>query len=682
MGKFNGCDKGNKMTDLLERIRNLSPNKRDLLLKKLSHLENPASMPGHQAGAQRLSAFLVTEEISSSSSQQVYREYLKNKLPDYMVPSELVILDALPLTPNGKIDRIALQQVEVSDDRFEAGEFIPPRTETEEILAQIWKDLIGFDEISIHDNFFEIGGDSLISIRIIARANEAGLNLTPQLLFEYPTIAELAALLEKSTVNLSPQEIVHGDFTLLPIQQWFMEWEHPEQDHWNQAVLLETPQNFDDQGMQKTLQSLVDHHDTLRMSVKASDNGWIGHIAKNVEVSMERFDISSLTESQRLETIAQQATKLHRSLNIQQGTIFRAAYFHLGPDVPGRLLLIVHHLAIDWVSWGVLLDDLSRIYRGFLQRSETQIPLPAKTTSIKTWAEHLKEYANSPKRADEIEFWASNAQHSEPSLPVDYSEGENTVASEQVITVSFPADVTLHLLNEANHAYQTRVEELLLTALVKTFLDWTNHLSLRVGLEGHGREPLFDSLDLSRTVGWFTSYYPVWLRLEHPEDTSTSIKQIKEQLRSVPKRGVGYGILRYLADHPETEILKNSPYPQVLFNYLGRTGILFPEDTLFKPIYDSPAGEARSSKGVRRYLFEINSFVQDERLNVSWIYSQNIYDQETVKKLSANYLSNLNRLVEHCLEPDAGGFTPSDFPLADLDDGELDKLSDLLDQID
>jgi len=670
------------MTDLLERIRTLSPNKKDLLLKKLSRLENPARTPDQQAGVQRLSAFLVLEQLGSAPSQHVFREYLKDKLPDYMVPSELAILDALPLTPNGKIDRIALQQVKVSDDRFEAGEFIAPKTETEEILAQIWKDLIGFDEISIHDNFFEIGGDSLISIRIIARANEAGLNLTPQLLFEYPTIAELATLLEMSTVNPTQQGAVHGDFTLLPIQQWFMEWEHPEQDHWNQAVLLETPQNFDDQVMQKTLLLLADHHDTLRMSVKASGDGWIGHIAEGIEVSIERFDISTLSESHRLETIAKEATKLHRSLNIQQGTIFRAAYFHLGPDVPGRLRLIVHHLAIDWVSWGILLDDFSRIYPGLLKSSETQISLPAKTTSIKTWAEHLQEYANSPKRADEIEFWASNAEHSERFLPVDDSEGENTVASEQVITVSFPADVTLQLLNEANQAYQTRVEELMLTALVKTFLDWTNHPSLRVGLEGHGREPLFDSLDLSRTVGWFTSYYPVWLELEHPNDKSTSIKQIKEQLRSVPKRGVGYGILRYLSNRPETEILKKSPYPQVLFNYLGRTGILFPEDALFKPIYDSPAGEARSNKGLRRYLFEINSFVQDERLNVSWIYSQNIYEQETVKNLSANYLSNLNRLVAHCLEPDAGGFTPSDFPLADLDDGELDKLSDLLDQID
>ncbi|NIV11782.1 MAG: hypothetical protein GWN62_11040 [Aliifodinibius sp.] len=670
------------MTDLLNRIRNLPPNKKELLLKKISRLDSLPVSPDQQTGAQRLSAFLVMEQISSGASQQVLREYLKDKLPDYMVPSELVILDALPLTPNGKIDRIALQKFELPDDGFEVGEFIAPRTETEEILAQIWKDLIGFDEISIHDNFFEIGGDSLISIRIIARANEAGLNLTPQLLFEYPTIAELASLLEKKPVVNSPFEVVHGEFPLLPIQQWFLEWDHTEPNHWNQAVLLETPQNFDAQAMQKTLQLLAAHHDTLRMSVKASSGGWTGHIDKAVEISMEHFDISSLAEKQRLETIEQEATRLHRSLNIKQGPIIRVAYFYFGPDTPGRLLLIVHHLAIDWVSWGILLDDLSRFYQGFLQSFDPQISLPPKTTSIKTWAEHLKEYANSAILSDEIEFWISNTEKSKRMLPADFSEGENTVASEQAITVALPVDVTQQLLNEANQAYQTRAEELLLTALVKTFYDWTSDSSLFVGLEGHGRENLFKDLDLTRTVGWFTSYYPLCLKLEHPEDTGSSLKQIKEQLRTVPNRGVGYGILRYLADRPEAEILKNSPYPQVLFNYLGRIGILLPEDGSLKLVSNGPVGRERSSKGLRRYLFEINSFIQDSRLHLSWIYSQNIYQQETINALSKNFLSNLSRIIAHCVEPEAGGFTPSDFPLADLDDGDLDKLSDLLDQID
>jgi non-ribosomal peptide synthase protein (TIGR01720 family) len=670
------------MTELLTRIKNLPPNKKELLLRKLSHLGSAAEQPPQQAGAHRIQAFLVAEKLRPGPSQQELRAYLKNKLPEYMIPSEFVILDALPLTPNGKIDRMAIQQMEIPDERLNDRNFVHPRTESEEILAKIWMDLMGVSEMSVHDNFFEVGGDSLISIRIIARANQVGFNLTPQMLFEHPTIAEMASLLEKKSVANSPQESVYGEFTLLPIQQWFLEWEHPEPSHWNLAIFLKTSDDFDENAMEKSLQQLVNYHDALRISVKLIDGRWIGSLAETEEVLFDRFDLSSLSNRARHEAIRLEAAKLHRSLDIEQGPIFRVAYFHFGSDEPGRLLLIAHHMAVDWISLGVLLDDLSRLYQGFLQKSENRIPLPPKTTSIKTWSERLKEYANSPGRIDEIDFWVSGTDQSEPFLPTDHRNAENSVASEQVSTVALPTDLTQQLLNEANQAYQTRVEELLLTALVLTFHDWTHHAELRIGLEGHGRENLFEDLDLSRTVGWFTSYFPLWLKLEHPDDAGTSIKQIKEQLRGVPNRGIGYGILRYLSDRPDVEILKNSPYPQVLFNYLGRAGMQLPEHAPFKLIDNTSIGGERSGKGLRRYLIEINATVQDDRLHLSWTYSQNIYHQKTVDELSTKYLSTLSRIIEHCLDPDAGGFTPSDFPLADLDDREFDQLSDLLDQID
>jgi non-ribosomal peptide synthase protein (TIGR01720 family) len=670
------------MTDLLNRIQNLSPNKKELLLRKLSRLGNLQDQSPQQAGVQRISAFLVNEEHRPILSPQAVREYLNNKLPDYMVPSEFVILDALPTTPNGKIDRTAIRQMEIEDEIFDLSDFVAPRSETEEILAKIWKELLGTDDICVFDNFFEIGGDSLISIRIIARANEAGFNLTQQMLFEHPTIAEISSLIEKKSAANFPQESVYGEFPLLPIQQWFLEWDHPEPSHWNLAVLLKTSEDFDEHAMKKSLQMLVDYHDALRISVKIVDGEWIGSISEVGEVPFDRYDFSAISGHQSHETIAQEAMKLHRSLNIQNGPIFRVAYFNFGLEKPGWLLLIVHHMAVDWVSWGVILDDLTRLYQGFLNSSEPQISMPPKTTSIKTWAERIKEYANLPERVDEIEFWVSSIEQSEPELPADHSNGENSVASEQVITVALPVELTQQLLNEVNQAYQTRVDEILLTALVKTFYDWTHHTAIRIGLEGHGRENLFGDLDLSRTVGWFTSYYPLWLKLDHPDDAGTSIKQIKEQLRAIPNRGVGYGIIRYLADHPQVELLKNSPYPQVLFNYLGRAGFLLSEGAPLELVDNRNVGGERSSKGIRRYLIEINSYVQDERLHLSWTYSQNVHQQETVKNLSANYLSNLSCLIAHCMQSDSFEFTPSDFPLADLDEREFDQLSDLLDQID
>jgi aryl carrier-like protein len=249
------------MTDLLNRIQNLPPNKKELLLRKLTRSSSFAESHHQPASVQRISAFLVAEKPRSHPSQSGLREYLLNKLPDYMVPTEFIFLDALPLTPNGKIDRTALQQIKEPGGRFETREFVPPRTETEESLAKIWLNLLELDEISVHDNFFELGGDSLISIRIIARAREAGFNLTPQMQFEHPTIAELAALLEKKSLVDSPEESVYGEFSLLPIQQWFVEWNHPEPNHWNQAVLLKTPVDLDENAIEKSLQQLVNYHE-------------------------------------------------------------------------------------------------------------------------------------------------------------------------------------------------------------------------------------------------------------------------------------------------------------------------------------------------------------------------------------------------------------------------------------
>ncbi len=669
------------MSELPDRLQDLSPQKKELLFRKLSTLaKSPDSLEG-QAGVKGLSAYLVMDSSAPTPSQKDFRDFLKSKLPDYMVPSEFVFLDQIPLTPNGKVDRNALQQIKRDNFEVEEGSFVPPRNETEETLAQIWRDLLGFDEIGIYDNFLEIGGDSLLSIRMIARANSAGMKLAPHLLIDYPTIAELASLLENSQKTGISQEAAEGDFQLLPIQQWFMEWNHPEPDHWNQSLLLETPKDCDLQVMEKSIQALVAHHDALRMTVKRDQDNWIGHIAKRIEVSLEHVEVPTGPLDQQYEIISTIATKLHRSLNIQTGPIFRGAYFDLGSELPGRLLLLIHHLAVDWVSWGVILDDLHRLYQAFLNAPNASSPRLAKTTSIKSWSEQLKNYGRSDKLAQEAALWIAEAEQTEYDLPVDLPTGENTVSSEETVIAALAERATHQLLSQANEAYQTQVEEILLTALAKTFYDWTGENHLRVGLEGHGREQLFDGLDLSRTVGWFTSYYPLRISLENPENAGESIKIVKETFRSVPNRGTGYGILRYLANSDAAEKLKTATYPKVLFNYLGRTGTQSQEDVTFRIVDNAPLGSERSKKGLRRYLLEINAFVQDERLQLSWTYSRNLHHSASIKDLSSKFLTNLGLLIEHCLDPESGGFTPSDFPLADLDDSELDKLSNLLNQI-
>lgn len=617
-------------------------------------------------GQQRLVAYIVSHQQHSPTVTQL-RSFLKQTLPDYMVPSVFIQLNALPLLPNGKVDHKSLPIPDTN--RLElSGDFVAPRNFIEEKLVQIWDEVLRVENIGIYDNFFELGGDSILSLQVIAKGNQAGLQLTPKQIFEYQTIAELAGVVNTTAVLQTEQGIVTGSLPLTPIQHWFFEQALPEAHHWNQAVMLEVPPTSDPSLWEQIVQKLLEHHDALRLRFVQTAFGWqSSHAAPEQTAPFLVVDLSELPKNQQAEAIEATAASLQSSLNLSTGPLLRVVIFQLGRQQPSRLLTIIHHLVVDGVSWRILLEDLQTAYLQLGQGQEIQ--LPAKTTSLKQWAESLREYAQSPLVRSELDYWLSQLHEQISPLPVDLN-GENTEATGASVSVALTPQETQALLQEVPCAYQTQINDVLLTALVQAFYQWTGKNTLLVDLEGHGREDIIDRVDLSRTVGWFTTIFPVVLDLGQTVELGEALKTIKEQLRSIPNRGINYGILRYLSND---ERLESLPQAEVKFNYLGQFDRVLSESSTFCPAQES-TGPMHSHQGNRNCLLEVNGLIVGGQLRLDWTYSKALHQQATVEKLAQGFIEALRSLIVHCQLPNASGYTPSDFPQMQFSQQELDRL--------
>lgn len=602
----------------------------------------------------QLSAFANNPLQGKRTSNLIpLREHLQKRLPEYMIPSAFVVLDALPLTPNGKIDRQLLPAPDQPQTKLKHASSAPVTT-AEKQLVEIWAQVLGIEQIGIHDNFFELGGDSILTIQIISKANKVGLQITPKQLFQYQTIAQLAAVIKDNLPTLSEQGLVTGKVHLTPIQHWFFEQNFVEPYHWNQAVLLEVDQ-LDTKLLKQVVQHLLKHHDVLRLQFLESNSDWQQSNAELNQVELfTYFDLSTISAEQQISAMETAATEVQASFNLATEPLLKVALFDFGNNQSNRLLFVIHHLAVDGVSWRILLEDFETAYQQIKQGKAIQ--LSPKTTSFKQWSERLNNYAKSLEIKQQLDYWLTQLPQKPTSLPIDYVEGGNTVATAQIVSVTLNLDETQALLQEVPKIYNTQINDVLLTALVQTFSQWTKQDSLLIDLEGHGREEIFDDIDLSRTVGWFTSQFPLFLTLEHPE-LGEALKSVKEQLRRIPNRGLSYGILRYLSNNCE---LAKQPQAQVSFNYFGQFDQVLTQSSLFRLAKES-SGASHSLKGDRTYLIEINSFVIDGCLQLDWTYSSAIHKQSTIAKLAQQYIQSLRSLIVHCQSPNVGGYTPSDF---------------------
>jgi amino acid adenylation domain-containing protein/non-ribosomal peptide synthase protein (TIGR01720 family) len=633
-----------------------------------------------ERGEKRLVAYVVPYPEQALTINEL-RSFLQKLLPEYMLPSAFVRLDALPLMLNGKLNRHALPAPNWTHPELEAS-FIAPRTSEEQRLADIWAEVLGVERVGVQDNFFELGGDSILSIQIAARAKEAGIGLTPMQLFKHPTIAQLTVVANKTHELQTEQSLVIGEVPLTPIQHWFFEQNLPELHHWNMSVLLETPPNVNPTWLEQVIQHLNQHHDALRLRFELVGASWQQIHASDSSVPLSQIDLSNLPAPEQAKAIETEVARIQTTLNLST-TLMRIALFNLGANQPGRLAIIIHHLVMDGISWRIWLEDFHKAYQQLSQGAAIQ--LAAKTTSFKHWAERLSAYAQSIELQQDLDYWLNSSFHQVSRLPRDVFGQPNTVASARAISVSLSVVDTQALLQELPAIYKTQINDLLLTALALAFRQWTGENTLLVELEGHGREALFNDVDVSRTIGWFTTHFPVLLDLsgeaesdvengKKSQPTGWVVKSVKEQLRRIPNRGIGYGLLRYLSGNPEViKQLQAFPEAEVSFNYLGRFDQVLPQSTPFRLVQESTGCE-RSLQGKRSHLIAIDAIVLNGRFQLNWTYSENVHRRSTIENLAESFLGALQEIIRHCLAS-CGGYTPSDFPLAKLNQQQIDRLS-------
>ncbi|WP_169218415.1 non-ribosomal peptide synthetase [Brasilonema sp. UFV-L1] len=620
-------------------------------------------------GGQRLVAYIVPQQHKAPTISEL-RQFLKAKLPEYMVPQAIVILESLPLTPNGKVDRRALPAPELNRELLD--KYVAPRTRIEEMLAHIWAGVLRVKQVGIHDNFFELGGDSILSIQIIARANQIGIVLSPKQLFMHQTISELAAVASTTGAIVAEQGLVTGAAPLTPIQHWFFQQNIPQPHHFNQSFLLSVPPEWKPELLEQVVQYLLLHHDALRLRFVLSESDWQQiHVKSADNAAFLWVDLSTLSAGEQTTAIETTAAQLQASLNLSKDLV-RVAFLTLGVDKPSRLLIVIHHLVVDGVSWRILLEDLQTAYQQISQGKV--LALPPKTTSFKDWAYRLAEYALGVALKSELAYWLSESRSSVSSIPVDYAQGINTVASASTVRVSLNSAETTALLQDVPKAYNTQINDVLLTALVLLLGRWTNSNSVLLNLEGHGREDIVENVDLSRTVGWFTTIFPVLIELKVTDNPKDALKLVKEQLRAIPNKGIGYGLLRYLSRDAEISTkLQTLPQPQISFNYLGQFDQVLNTSSGIQLATES-AGANQSLHGSRTHMLDITGMIIGNQLQINWTYSTNIHKHATIESIAQEFVLTLRELIVHCLAHESGGYTPSDFPLVKLSQLELDQV--------
>ncbi|MEU1130281.1 non-ribosomal peptide synthase/polyketide synthase [Streptomyces sp. NPDC005900] len=646
-------------------------------------------------GDKRLVGYVVAG--ASTPEPDELRAHVAASLPEYMVPSAVVVLDELPLTLNGKLDRRALPAPEYGarDDTSRRG----PRTEREKTLCGLFADVLGLAEVGIDDGFFDLGGDSIMSIQLVSRARRAGLELSVRDVFEHRTVAALAGVVQEATgAPVEEAGAGVGEVPLTPIKRWFLERGGPA-GQFNQSRLVQVPVSLRHEHLVSAVQALLDHHDALRARLGAAPE-WRLEIREPGTVDagsvVRRVPAAGLDESARQDLVRAETEAARERLDPAAGRMAQLVWFDRGTEAPGVLLILVHHLVVDGVSWRILVPDLAEAHRAVAAGRTPE--LQPVGTSLRRWSQRLTEEAARPARATEAAWWQGVLRRADPVLGTRALDpAKDTYATARHLAMTLPVSVTEAVLTRVPAAFNAEVNDVLLAAFTLAWTRWRagSGDGLLLDLEGHGREEhLVEGADLSRTVGWFTNLYPVRLDAAVGDladafaggpAAGAAVKEIKEQLRAVPDKGMGYGLARYL--NPATEAgFADLPAPQVAFNYLGRFttagtegagGAAIPDWTVLA----TAAGLGGTDPRVPlAHALELNARTNDgprgPELTATWTWAKDILAESGVRELADLWFQALEALAEHAERPDAGGLTVSDVSLALLDQNEIELLED------
>lgn len=612
-----------------------------------------------------LSAYVISKDKLSINQ---LRQFLTHRLPSYMIPAYFVFITEFPLLGNGKID---LQALPKPEGRSNLGiSYVKPETGNELILAKTWSEVLNVESVGIKDNFFTLGGDSIKAIQISSRLQKYNLRLSFKDLFQYPTIEELADYV-KPVEKIADQSIISGSVYLTPIQQWFFNERFTDMHHHNQGVILSTHERIEKTALTQVFTRLLQHHDALRMVYQLEDKQIIQSNRGLEEdlFTLDTFDLRDYADWALQITII--AGRLQSQFDLSTGPLIRVAVFSTPEE--DYLLIITHHLVIDGVSWRILLEDFSLGYEQKINSQE--ISFQPKTTSYQEWARILKDYAQSKDILSQIPYWKKMVEkagiarytQTEPGLRKDGKD----------ISITFTPEETKVLLTQVNVPYNTELSEILITGLVLALKEWSGAEEIALMLEGHGREEISGEIDVSRTVGWFTSFYPVVFSKLDSTDLVYKLKMVKETLRTVPDKGIGYGILKYLnPDQAIGQSLRLSP--QVLFNYLGHVGQKLATTSNQYKLRDLSIGNRVSPDSERQYILEIIGIIADNQLQVTLNYNQSQFSKMEMTNLSNLFQASLQDIITHCTQLQSVELTPSDLDDQDISLEELDQLSDYI----
>ncbi|HWK03649.1 MAG TPA: amino acid adenylation domain-containing protein [Puia sp.] len=630
-------------------------------LMEIGHLLKVKVTTANTGGNKNLAVYYISDQELSVAQ---FQSFLASKLPAYMIPSWYIRCDHFPLNSNGKIDLAALPGLTDSLPAQKDKPADKATSPTEKYLTDIYHQLFGIENIGIHDDFYVLGGDSIKAIQIASSMHSRGYKLEIKHIYEGRTIAGIAPFAEK-TIHQSQQTVVKGVAPLSPIQRDFFLGEPVDRGHYNQSYLLHFENRVDIDILKAVLYRLQEHHDQLRATF-AIENGRVIQQINDTDhpLFIELADLRNDKEAPA--TLEERLNMLQASIDLEKGPLIKYGLFHL-PD-GDRLSIICHHLIIDTVSWRILLQDLDSLYRHYEDNQEGYLPL--KTDSFKLWSGQLAAYAQSPSFLPERDFWAGVDLNIARSCPKDVRAENNLIRDTDVVSLSLTQETTEALLYRANVAFNTGINDLLLTALGLTMSECFDQQQVFLELEGHGREEILPDCNVSRTVGWFTSVYPVILNVPVPEPPSKQLEHIKQSLRSIPHSGIGYGIYRYLTTAQEEEETRR---PQISFNYLGQFDR--DQELLMFKIADESPGIMQSKRRSRRYELDFLGYVSERRFQLFITYNKLHFTKQTMQTLADTYCRELNRLIRYCEEHLPDGNLSADH-LSGIPAEKLDTLFD------
>jgi non-ribosomal peptide synthase protein (TIGR01720 family) len=640
-----------------------------------------------ETGDKYLCGYIVSRE---SLDVSVLREFLGRALPDYMIPWFFIQMDRFPLTSNGKIDRKALAGLETENSEA-APTYEAPRNEVETTLKETWENILGKERIGVNDNFFMRGGDSIKAMGILSRMYTAGYKLTMRDVFQYPTIAQLASNVE-GVKKTADQSAVTGVIPLTPFQHAFFQSEPVIAGLSVRALILRFKEGIDEEIVRVVFLKILDHHDALRITYKYKEESGGRVVQTNrgpgSPLSLQVFDLRQ--QEHAAETLETEAENTRCGINPETGPLVKLGLFQM--DDGDRLLVGIHPLVADDVSWHILLEDIDSLYKQYRSGNREggtggPVKLPLKTASFKTWSEQLSQYANDDFfLEEEIEYRAAlKSSTMQPVPPITEKVVNATAAAvfAQAPSFTLNREQTGLLLTKANEAYGTESREILLTAFASAVKEAFGITGLVIALTGNGREGLLEDIDAGRTVGCFEDLYPVVLdSFSETGDLSRRIKEIKETLRRVPHKGMGYGMLKYLSDPKHSEEITYHLEPRIGFRFLypglqgDQSNNMDGKKRSFEIVGDSGA-----------YLnvpLQVSARVVAEQLQVTLTYNKDMFKPDVIKTIEAlpgRFESELVKLIDYCSGIEEKELTPSDFFYGKLSIDTLDALDSLVSKI-